>query len=103
MFALRQASRVIKISNPCRAISSWQIAYKDHGEPLDVLFERKMDLQTPGKNEVLVNFRASPINPSDINAIQGTYPLKPKLPGVAGNEGAGYVKIAVWIICCFGR
>ena len=35
---------------------------------------------------------AAPINPSDINQIQGVYPVKPPLPAVAGNEGVGRVE-----------
>ncbi|XP_005395041.1 PREDICTED: trans-2-enoyl-CoA reductase, mitochondrial isoform X2 [Chinchilla lanigera] len=34
---------------------------------------------------------AAPINPSDINMIQGNYGLLPKLPAVGGNEGVGQV------------
>ncbi|KAJ7304226.1 hypothetical protein JRQ81_011762 [Phrynocephalus forsythii] len=34
---------------------------------------------------------AAPINPSDINMIQGTYALLPDLPAVGGNEGVGQV------------
>ncbi|XP_053310594.1 enoyl-[acyl-carrier-protein] reductase, mitochondrial isoform X2 [Spea bombifrons] len=34
---------------------------------------------------------ASPINPSDINMVQGTYALLPELPAVGGNEGVGVV------------
>jgi hypothetical protein len=33
----------------------------------------------------------SPINPSDVNVVQGKYPLRPALPGVPGNEGVGEV------------
>ena len=33
----------------------------------------------------------APINPSDINTVQGKYPLKPTLPGVPGHEGLGQV------------
>uniref|UniRef100_A0A0X3NZE5 Enoyl-[acyl-carrier-protein] reductase, mitochondrial n=2 Tax=Schistocephalus solidus TaxID=70667 RepID=A0A0X3NZE5_SCHSO len=74
-----------------RPITSWQLAFDKHGEPLDVLYERQQRIKKLSDGEVLVNFRASPINPSDINTIQGVYPLKPKLPGVPGHEGAGYV------------
>lgn len=31
------------------------------------------------------------INPADINTIQGTYPVKPELPGVPGHEGVGKI------------
>ncbi|XP_059724725.1 enoyl-[acyl-carrier-protein] reductase, mitochondrial isoform X3 [Haemorhous mexicanus] len=34
---------------------------------------------------------AAPINPADINMIQGTYPLLSPLPAVGGNEGVGEV------------
>lgn len=34
---------------------------------------------------------AAPINPADINTIQGVYPIKPPLPSVPGNEGVGEV------------
>ncbi|XP_072170458.1 enoyl-[acyl-carrier-protein] reductase, mitochondrial-like [Diadema setosum] len=34
---------------------------------------------------------AAPINPSDINAIQGIYPIQPSLPAVAGFEGLGEI------------
>lgn len=33
----------------------------------------------------------APINPSDINTIQGKYPLQPQLPGIPGHEGVGRV------------
>eukprot|EP01126_Amoeba_proteus_P010075 TRINITY_DN1390_c0_g1_i11.p1 TRINITY_DN1390_c0_g1~~TRINITY_DN1390_c0_g1_i11.p1 ORF type:complete len:301 (+),score=59.33 TRINITY_DN1390_c0_g1_i11:456-1358(+) len=33
----------------------------------------------------------APINPADINMIEGTYPIQPSLPSVAGNEGLGKV------------
>lgn len=34
---------------------------------------------------------ASPINPADINVIQGTYGFKPALPANAGLEGVGEI------------
>ncbi|EMP31126.1 Trans-2-enoyl-CoA reductase [Chelonia mydas] len=34
---------------------------------------------------------AAPVNPADINMIQGTYALLPDLPAVGGNEGVGQV------------
>lgn len=33
----------------------------------------------------------APVNPADINTIQGTYPVKPSLPSGAGFEGIGEV------------
>lgn len=34
----------------------------------------------------------APINPSDINTIEGKYPVKPPLPALGGNEGLGIVR-----------
>ncbi|KAL2968721.1 hypothetical protein AAZX31_15G042300 [Glycine max] len=34
---------------------------------------------------------AAPINPSDINRIQGVYPVRPDPPAVGGYEGVGEV------------
>ncbi|CAG2122228.1 unnamed protein product, partial [Medioppia subpectinata] len=42
-------------------------------------------------NEVFVSYLASPINPADINTIQGVYAVKPKLPAIGGNEGVAKV------------
>jgi trans-2-enoyl-CoA reductase len=35
--------------------------------------------------------RAAPINPADLNQIEGKYPLRPNLPATPGFEGAGVV------------
>lgn len=50
-------------------------------------------LQELSDNAVRVRFLASPINPSDLNQIEGTYPVKPsQFPAVGGNEGVGRVE-----------
>lgn len=45
----------------------------------------------PAKNEVVVEMRAAPINPADINTIEGKYPGNRQVPGTPGMEGAGVV------------
>lgn len=51
------------------------------------------DLGELVENAVRVRFLASPINPSDLNQIEGTYPVKPReLPAVGGNEGVACVE-----------
>lgn len=42
--------------------------------------------------EVLVKMLASPVNPADINTLQGIYPVKPPLPTTPGGEGVGQVE-----------
>ncbi len=45
----------------------------------------------PALGEVLVRMLAAPINPADLNVIEGTYGELPPLPATIGNEGAGEV------------
>uniref|UniRef100_A0A8B9N759 Enoyl-[acyl-carrier-protein] reductase, mitochondrial n=1 Tax=Accipiter nisus TaxID=211598 RepID=A0A8B9N759_9AVES len=42
-------------------------------------------------SDVHVKMLAAPINPADINMIQGTYAILSPLPAVGGNEGVGEV------------
>jgi NADPH:quinone reductase-like Zn-dependent oxidoreductase len=43
----------------------------------------------PAAGEVLIG--VEPINMNDLYLIQGVYPVRPSLPSVVGNEGAGRV------------
>jgi NADPH:quinone reductase-like Zn-dependent oxidoreductase len=45
----------------------------------------------------------APVNPSDINQIEGKYPIKPSLPAVAGNEGVGVVRSVGSQVCSVHR
>src|SRR6266513_4510568 len=45
----------------------------------------------PAPNEAVVEMRAAPINPADLNAIEGKYPIRSPLPATPGFEGAGIV------------
>ncbi len=67
------------------------IVYEAHGNPTEVLRLAEQELQAPGPGEVLVQVQAAPINPADLNAIEGKYPVRPELPATPGFEGAGTV------------
>ena len=43
------------------------------------------------ESEVLVKFLATPINPADLNQVEGVYGAKATLPAVGGNEGVGII------------
>ncbi|XP_060966763.1 enoyl-[acyl-carrier-protein] reductase, mitochondrial-like [Cannabis sativa] len=43
------------------------------------------------ENDVCVRMIAAPINPSDINRIEGVYPVRPQVPAIGGYEGVGEV------------
>ncbi|MBN8459654.1 MAG: 2-enoyl thioester reductase domain-containing protein [Verrucomicrobia bacterium] len=45
----------------------------------------------PEPGEVLVKLLAAPVNPADLNFIEGTYGVKPALPATPGVEGCGEV------------
>lgn len=45
----------------------------------------------PAPGEAVVKMRAAPINPADLNQIEGKYPIRPELPATPGFEGAGVV------------
>lgn len=70
----------------CRAL-----VYRNHGDPTRVIQLENIELPPVGAKDVLVKVLAAPINPSDINMIQGTYAILPDLPAVGGNEGVAQV------------
>lgn len=72
------------------------MVYSEHGEPGDVLKIHSYKLPDPAPDEFLVRFLACPINPADLNQIEGVYPKKPAFTdkfstdrptAVGGNEG----------------
>jgi mitochondrial enoyl-[acyl-carrier protein] reductase / trans-2-enoyl-CoA reductase len=65
--------------------------YETHGNPAEVLRIVELPWPEPGPNEVVVEMTAAPINPADLNAIEGKYPIRPTLPATPGMEGAGVV------------
>ena len=76
----------------CRNNSSYQIFYDAYGDPRQVLKHKKVSMPIdPKDDEVVVKMKIAPVNPSDINMVQGTYFIRPELPAVVGNEGVGEV------------
>jgi trans-2-enoyl-CoA reductase len=63
------------------------------GDPREVVKveTRELDDEQLGPDEVLVEMLVAPINPADINLIQGRYGKTMPLPALLGNEGAGRV------------
>jgi trans-2-enoyl-CoA reductase len=65
--------------------------YERHGNPADVLRVESRPWPRPAPDQLLVQMRAAPINPADLNQIEGKYPVRPELPATPGFEGAGVV------------
>ncbi|KAI3896618.1 hypothetical protein MKX03_029340 [Papaver bracteatum] len=88
-----RSSRMVSIRAYSSKLSppSKGVVYEQHGSPDEVT--RVIDLPPVEikENDVCVKMLASPINPSDINRIQGVYPVRPPLPAVGGYEGVGQV------------
>jgi trans-2-enoyl-CoA reductase len=68
------------------------IVIHEHGEPATVARHEFIELPPPGAGEVRVRVRFAPINPADLNVLEGKYPVRPALPGVPGVEGVGVVE-----------
>ena len=65
--------------------------YETHGNPAEVLRVVDCPWPEPAGNEVVVKMSAAPVNPADLNSIEGKYPIKAPLPATPGMEGAGVV------------
>lgn len=65
--------------------------YETHGNPAEVLRVMQQPTRPPEADEVVVQMLAAPINPADINQIEGKYPVRPTLPATPGFEGAGKI------------
>jgi NADPH:quinone reductase-like Zn-dependent oxidoreductase len=62
------------------------------GNPVECLeFVQIQDPPPPGPGQVLIGVEFSPINLNDLLVVRGTYPLRPSLPSVIGNEGVGRI------------
>lgn len=76
------------------------LVYSKYGEPQDVLQLHGHSISPPSGTQVVIRFLTSPINPADVNQIQGVYPSKPEMntllgtsepSATAGNEGVAEV------------
>ncbi|XP_034029944.1 enoyl-[acyl-carrier-protein] reductase, mitochondrial [Thalassophryne amazonica] len=92
--ALVKVFREKKVFDVCafsQSAGQTALLYRKHGDPSQVLQLEDVSLPFIGSKDVLVKMLAAPINPSDINMIQGTYAILPDLPAVGGNEGVAQI------------
>ncbi|CAJ0952062.1 unnamed protein product, partial [Mesorhabditis belari] len=76
-----------------RTISSRRLVYENFGDPAKAILLQQYDLPKKLENKsVHVKWLGTPINPADINQIQGVYPIKPPMPAVGGSEGYGQIE-----------
>ena len=99
--AITTSARLFSAS--ARIHANRAIIYSQNGQPADVLRALTIPNLTTPPSPQTVNLRIilSPINPADVNVIEGVYPSRPRpssFPGVqgeelfvGGNEGLGEV------------
>lgn len=58
------------------------------GKPLQI---EEMPVKTPAQYQVLVKVVACGVCHTDLHAVHGDWPVKPKVPLIPGHEGIGYV------------
>jgi len=68
-----------------------RLVFRTTGKPSEVLETGKSTPRPPESGEVLARILAAPINPADLNTIEGTYGVKLELPATPGIEGCGEV------------
>lgn len=67
------------------------LQYQEYGDPSEVLTLIEVPVPKPGPGEVLIEMQASPIHPSDLGLIMGSYGRPRMPPAIAGREGVGTV------------
>ncbi len=67
------------------------VVINETGPPDQVAQVERRAIPEPAAGEVLLRMHYAPINPADLNFIEGTYGKKPELPSVPGTEGVGEV------------
>ena len=79
--------------NASTKIATQKLVYTKRGNPRNLveLVDENINPDDITADEVLVKMLATPINPSDINQIEGTYMRLPPIPATPGNEFVGEV------------
>ncbi|XP_077343017.1 enoyl-[acyl-carrier-protein] reductase, mitochondrial-like isoform X1 [Lithobates pipiens] len=67
------------------------LIYRRHGPYADVLKLEHIPIPYTGHDDIHIRMLAAPVNPADVNMLQGNYGILPHLPAVGGNEGVGEV------------
>lgn len=74
------------------SLSGKRLVFRENGKPGDVLELESFEPASPNPGEVLVRLLAAPLNPADLNMIEGTYGVKLPFPAIPGIEGCGVVE-----------
>ncbi|KAI8065837.1 hypothetical protein BC940DRAFT_303003 [Gongronella butleri] len=86
-FVSRHAARRAYTTNNLQVDA---LVYGSYGKPADVLKWHSYRLPALTADTVHVKFLASPINPADVNQVQGAYPFKPPFQPLGDEDGTPY-------------
>ncbi|XP_073145712.1 enoyl-[acyl-carrier-protein] reductase, mitochondrial [Henckelia pumila] len=86
-----RASPAVRAFSAATSPPSKAVVYEQHGPPDAVCKVVELPPITIKDDDVCVRMLAAPINPSDINRIEGVYPVRPPVPAIGGYEGVGEV------------
>ncbi|KAL1254725.1 hypothetical protein QQF64_016954 [Cirrhinus molitorella] len=88
----------ILLRNHQRCSTAWRathhcsaLVYREHSHDINTVRMEQLLLPPVGDLSVRVHMLAAPVNPADMNMIQGSYPILCPLPAVGGSEGVGEV------------
>jgi trans-2-enoyl-CoA reductase len=90
IFLKNKIPKVFTTTQVTISTKAQELKLKEFGDLETSVFLNEHDLSHLNiqKNEILIKLVGSPINPADINIIQGKYALLPKIfPAQLGNEG----------------
>lgn len=85
---LRVVRPIVRLQQlTARNLHAKAIVYSDYGDPKEQLkiWEHEV-ADEPANNEVLVKLVACPINPADLNQVEGVYPSKPEMSEILGSS-----------------
>jgi trans-2-enoyl-CoA reductase len=95
-----------------RMASNRLLRYHEFGDPAAVVRLETADREALPADSVRVRMLGAPINPADLNTIEGTYAFKPPLPAIPGGEGVGEVieigaeatgcRVGDWMLAPYG-
>lgn len=87
----RNPTVILRVFASTYSPSSRAVVYQQHGPPDQVIQILDCPPVELKENDVCVKMLAAPINPSDINRIEGVYPVRPPVPAIGGYEGVGEI------------
>lgn len=86
-----RGSPAVRAFSSATSPASKAVVYEQHGPPDAVCKVVELPPVPIKDDDVCVRMLAAPINPSDINRIEGVYPVRPPVPAIGGYEGVGEV------------